>query len=324
MMFKIIVCTSLIYFAVFTALTAAEVSAQVGPPVLSFVPDGTGALRPLIGVAGAATIGAPLELGLSVVQLAIPPDHDYILATAEEIQSPIWLQLHEGTPAIRSLDGVSNIDRIAISPTGSAAAFLSESDGRIYSFVNLSRSPLAVSNFEIGGLGPTTAFAITDDGQTGLWGTSDGVSGSVFVLKALQQPRLIASTTHPSAIQFLLNGDSAIIADDIENEILWFSNGQVSTIATAADGILAPSALAVSRDNRKIFVGSSKAASVTKIETFTTVGEPVYCNCTLTGLYPTNTDSVFRLNTFTGRPILLFDGSLATSRITYVPVATQY
>jgi hypothetical protein len=296
----------------------------VGPPVLGFAPDSTGTLWPLIGIAGGATVGGPLDLGLSIIQSAIPPDHDYILATTEEIQSPIWLQLQDGTTAVQSFDGLSKIDRIAISPAGSAAAFFSESDARIYSFANLSRSPSAVGNFDVSGLGPFTAFAITDDGGTVLLGTSDGVSGSVLILKPSESPRLVASSSHPSALQFLLNSDSAIIADDVDNEILWLSNGQISTIATADDGIVAPTALALSRDNQKIFVASSKAASITTIGGLTAVSEPVYCNCSLSGLYPTNTDSVFRINNFSGGPILLLDGRSATSRIIYVPVATQY
>src|SRR5438552_811758 len=50
-------------------------------PVLGFVLDQSGGLRPLIGVAGAASVGDPLGLGFSVVQAAMPPNHDYILAS---------------------------------------------------------------------------------------------------------------------------------------------------------------------------------------------------------------------------------------------------
>jgi hypothetical protein len=322
-MFKIF-RTSLICLAFCASVAAAQVPARVAPPVLTFTTDSAGALRPLIGIARSATVGSPLDFGFSVLQSAIPPDQDYILATTAETPWPIRLELRDRTPVVRAFEGVSNINRIAISPAGSAAAFFSESDARIYSFVNLSQSPLAAGNFDVSGLGPLTALAIADDGKSVLLGTSDGTNGSIFLLKPSQAPQLVTSTNHPSAIQFLLKSDGAIVADDARNEILSVSNGQVSVIARMQDGISSPDALGISRDNQKVFVGNSKAGSITTIEGLANISTPVYCNCTLSGLYPTNTDSVFRITDFSGGPILLFDGNSSAARIVFVPVANQY
>src|SRR5215470_6445925 len=49
-------------------------------PVLGFVLDQSGGLRPVMGITGAASVGAPLNLGFSIAQAAMPPSHDYILA----------------------------------------------------------------------------------------------------------------------------------------------------------------------------------------------------------------------------------------------------
>src|SRR2546428_9018037 len=49
-------------------------------PVLGFIVDQSGGLRPVIGIAGSASVGAPLGLGFPVVRAAMPANHDYILA----------------------------------------------------------------------------------------------------------------------------------------------------------------------------------------------------------------------------------------------------
>ena len=322
-MFKIF-GSSLIYLSFLGSVASAQATARVAPPVLALTTDSAGALRPLIGIARAATVGTPLDFGFSLLQSAIPPDQDYILATTAESQWPIWLQLRDGTPSIRAFEGLANIDRIAISPTGSAAVFVSESDARIYSFTNLSQAPVPVGDFDVSGLGSLTALAIADSGKAVLVGTSDGANGSVFLLKPSQAPQFVSPAGHPSAIQFLLKSDSAIIADDVQNEILSVSGGQVSIIATKEDGIASPDALGISRNNQKIFVGDSKTGSITTIEGLSNVSGPVYCNCTLSGLHPTNTDSVFRITDFSGGPIFLFDGNSPDSEIVFVPVAAQY
>jgi hypothetical protein len=322
-MFKVF-SASLIYAAFWTSVASAQVPARVAPPVLALTTDSAGALRPLIGIARAATVGSPLEIGFSVVQSAISPDQGYILATTAEMPWPIRLQLHDGTQSIRAFEGLANITRIAVSPTGSAAAFFSESDARIYSFVNLAQSPSLVGDFDASGLGSLSALAIADDGKTVLLGTSGENNGSVFLLKPSRTPQLVTSISHPSAIQFLVKSDTAIIADNVQNEILWTSDGQVSVIAKAQDGIDSPEALGISRNNQKIFIGNSKSGSITTIEGLANISAPVYCNCTLTGLYPTNTDSVFRITDFSGGPVVLFDGNSAASQIVFVPVATQY
>ena len=313
---------SFVCLALFSGVASAQVSARVAPPVVGFVTDSTGALRPLIGIARAATVGSPLELELSILQSAVSPDQDYILATAAGTNAPIWLKLGGEEAAAQSLDGVANVRRIAISPAGSAAAFFNESDARISAFANLSRSPMSLGDFDISG--PVTSLAIADDGNSILIGISDGINGSVFLLKPSEAPRLIAATTHPSAMQFLRHSAGAIIADDVDNKILSFADGQVSILASAGDGILAPDALGISRDNQKVFVANSKAGSITTIDQTTAISPPVYCNCTLTGLHPMYADSVFRITDFSGGPVLLFDGSSAGSPIVFVPVAMQY
>lgn len=337
---------------------AQQTARPVTQPVLTFLQDNSGGLRPLIGIAGSASVGAPLDLGFGILQAAIPPDHDYVLATSNQSNWPLWLQVRDDTVTVRSIDPFSNhpdsgqaecepddadrpwgqrtsgcrrqtsqvdqaprIDRIALSSTGSAAAFFSESQGRIYTVGNLSQSPTLLGEFGVGA-GSVSAFGVSDDGQTLVVGVSDGSTGSLFLLNPNQAPRLIASMRHPSAIQFLHNSASAVIADDVDNKIYGLVDGQFFALATAKDGVSAPIAVAVSKDNQRTFVGSSDGA-VTTLGPYGAVSKPMYCNCALTGLHSTNIDSVFRLTDFSGGTVSLFDGGSRLSRMILVPVSSH-
>jgi len=327
-----------------------QVNASVNLPVLGFMTDGAGGLRPLIGIAGSASVGAPLNLGFEIVGAAMPPDHDYILAMTRDGNWPTLLQVRGNTIIVQpffnnfavqqkeciGLDSlerkqsrcmrwaptsVPKIDRIALSPTGSAAAFFSQAQGRIYAYGNLAQSPVLLTTFELGRSSSVNTLAISDDGRTVL--VADGDPSAVFLVAPQQAPRLIASLSHPAAIQFLRHSGDAIIADDVENRIYALSNGQVYSIAASEDGIAAPAGIAVSNDNRKVFVGNSQSSSVTTIGLDGTGITSTPCQCTLTVFQSTSADSVFRLTDFSGGPVLLFDGKAATPRMLFVRARAQ-
>jgi DNA-binding beta-propeller fold protein YncE len=181
-----------------------------------------------------------------------------------------------------------------------------------------------LGTFEVGAMGTVSAFGISDDGQTLVFGISDGASGSVYVIDSRQDPRLIASMHHPSAIQFLRNSANALIADDIDNSIYAFFGAQIYPIAGPADGIATPVGIAISNDNQKVFVGNAGTGSVTTIGLNGTGTQSAPCNCTLAELQPTSVDSVFELTGFSGGSISLFDGNSATPRMILVPVGAQF
>lgn len=354
-------------FGIFSVLalvgSAAPLRAQgsaipagsVSQPTLGFVVDGAHHLRPMIGVAGAASIGSALDVGMDVSQAAVPPAHDYILATGSPGSWPMMLQVRGGAITMQpnafvigqdqtgcdgsndddqagprrssrpvcsptaTVDPGAAIDQVALSPSGSGAAFYSSSAGRIYSFANVNQVPTLSGQFNVGALGTLSVFAVSDDGKTAVAGTSDGQTGALFVL-ATGRVRLVASMTHPAAIAFLHNSSDAVIADDATNTIYSLTDGQVFPIASAQDGFAQPNSIGVSNDNQRVFVGSSQSGSIMTIGPNGTISQALVCNCSLTGLFPTNTDSVFRLTDFSGGPVVLFDANRATPRITFVPL----
>jgi hypothetical protein len=328
-------------------------------PVLGFVLDQSGGLRPLIGVTGAASIGAPLGLNFPVAQVAMPPNHDYILAMTGNSSWPVLLQIRGNTVTVqpvasflgnsggratrcsepnsfddraRSACGVNSapvdapagIDAIAVSPTGSAAGLFSQSQGRIYAFGNLAQMPVAQGTFDTSPLGSVGTFGISDDGGTVIVGASTPNPGSLYLISSGQGPQLIGSIQHAAVIQFLRNNSSAIVADDVDNKIYQVASGQLYPIASASDGIATPAGIGISNDNQRVFVGNSASGAVTTINLNGAAAQSMPCNCALTGIQPTSADSVFELTGFSGGPISLFDGGSATPRMIFAPVRAQF
>lgn len=307
--------------------TSKAQTGAVTAPVLTYILDSAHHLRPLIGVVGAASVSNPVDVGFDVMQVAVPAAHDYLLATWSGSSWPILFQVHGSamTPQIGAFgNSQSHIDRVALSPSGFAAAFLSVSDHRIYIFKNLAQNAFSGGSVNISGIGPVSAFCISDDGNTVVIGVSDGQTGSLWVAKVGTQPVLITSMSHPSAITFVRYTTTALITDDITNTVYMLVDGQIFPIASAQDGISMPNGIAVSNDNVRYFVSNRQTGSVVTIMVDGTITPPVFCNCTISGLYPTNTDSVFRLTDFSGSSVLLFDANRATPRIAFVPVGSQF
>jgi len=335
-------------------------TASVRLPVLTFVLDGAGGLRPVIGIPGAASIGMPVELGFPVIRAAAAAN-DYILATSNEGAWPVLLQVRGNTINVRPVEAFSSlqdlreepgcaedepwparrrlptcradrgfspngitVDRVVLSPSGSAAAFFSASKQRAWAFTNLSQSPVLAGTFDVGGPGGITALAISDDGRTLAAGIADGDAGSLFIQNAGQPSQTIPGVSHAAAIEFLHNSDQAVIADDRVNTIYMLANRQLFSVANADNGISAPIALALSNDNRKIFIANSGSGSVVQIGPDGAIGQSRSCNCAVTGLHVTNTDGVYRLTDFSGGPIALLDASGAAPRITLVPVGASH
>ena len=328
-------------------------------PVLGFVLDQSSGLRPVIGITGSASVGAPLNLGFPVVQAAMPASHDYILAMTGNTPWPVLLQVRGNTIMVQQLGSFTGnastragrcyqvdalddrarnacdpnssssntlpgIDSIAVSPTGSVAGLFSVAQGRIYAYGNLSQTPSLLGTFDTSAIGNIGAFGISDDGSTVIAGGSSPNSGAIYQISSGQSAQLIGSLQHPASVQFFRNSSNAIVADDSGNSIYQFTNGQLVLIASANDGIATPAGIGISKDNQRVFVGNSGSGAVTTISLSGGAAQSLSCNCTLTGMQPTSADSVFEVTGFSGGPISLFDGGSAASRMVFVPVRAQF
>jgi WD40 repeat protein len=213
---------------------------------------------------------------------------------------------------------------MVLSSTGSAAALYSQAEARIYSLSNLGQEPSLVATIDTQSIGAINALAVSDDGQTIIAGAVSGTTTSLFALKSGQPSQALGTAGQVSAIRFLVDSSDAVVADSAENTIYRISGGQLFTLATASDGISNPNSIAVSNDNQRVFVGSGDSGSVTTLHLSGGPAEATLCHCAVTGLYPTNADSVFRVTDYSGGPVLLFDYSGTSPRMVFAPSSPQF
>src|SRR5271166_64503 len=100
--------------------------AQVGPPMLGWVPDRSRVLT-VYGIPPVAVVGPAIDVGRDLKLIAISPSQDYVLGTAAETGEALMIVSGQATP----LDGVTaGADQIVMSPRGTAAAFWFSSTSR--------------------------------------------------------------------------------------------------------------------------------------------------------------------------------------------------
>ena len=83
--------------------SASNGNPSVTLPVLGFALDQSGGLRPLIGITGSASVGAPIDLPLPIVKATMPGNHDYILAMTGGSTWPVLLQVRGNTINVSSM-----------------------------------------------------------------------------------------------------------------------------------------------------------------------------------------------------------------------------
>src|SRR5215217_6109562 len=124
---------------------AAE--SQLSGPVLGLVHDPANGLQPVVGVAGASTVGPPLDLTADYSKMVISPRHDYALAVSAS--NPSVMRVTAGDPVSVEPFGfpVSATGLMVLSPAGSAAAFEDRDRNRIQVIAGLPSAPVLAREF---------------------------------------------------------------------------------------------------------------------------------------------------------------------------------
>jgi DNA-binding beta-propeller fold protein YncE len=301
-------------------------SQSVRGPELGFVFDRTiGALRPIRGIPGAATLGDPVELDVTVAEVWIAPDQEFALAAGSENGRLLLLDFRSNRVQSAGI-GPDPIrpEFVAFSPSGRSAAMVDSDSREIRILVDLPNSPAFTTQYRL----PVDhdrvdSIAVSDDGTAALIGTR----GNVYVAHHGKIERL-QELRSPSALSFFRNSHDALIADADDNLIFFvrdvMSNAAESVaIASQRTGIVRPIAVQPSSDGRRVFVINARSASISVINLETGHTSRFPCFSKPVGLYPLRDASVFRLNELAGTPLMLFDARSDSARIVFVPAPTR-
>ena len=298
----------------------------ISPPILGFVFDPRAhAVQPILGIPGASLLGAPLDFSFNIADAATSPRQDYILVLTADNHALRLLRPARAGFSSNSIDGVMQaLDRVFISPTGSAAAVYRIADGLIQVVTGLPDSPAVQQVLLRANPGDMfSSVAISDDGTAVLAASSETDSPLLNVFGHDGVPRRLPLPGFISAMAFRPQTHDALIAYSQIHQVSLLRNAteaaEFQVLAGANDGVSAPVAVEFASRGLTAFVANSDTGNVTILDLTGGPARSISCDCRPTSLYRLSGDSLFRLNDPSSGPVLLLDGSGIQPRIVFVP-----
>ena len=299
-------------------------STTLGGPVTGFIFDApTGVLRPMLGIPGAAYLGAPLVSGVETASVA--PDGSAALVVQRDGRLMLCGSLRNGTAVTVAINGaIAGVDRFAWAGDGSAAAVYASKNGQAQILSHLAQTPAAGAAIDLSAV-PGQLTALAFDGQSIILGVS-GDSGGVFLAVSGGAPQRIAAASTPSAI--VLAGADLYFTDQQSQQIWQIQSygGKPATVLFASDsGISSPAGLQISADGQRLYVANagSRKLSVYDVATRSLL-ESLDLNFTPSRLDRFGDPSVFLLNDSGQGPLyVLSDGNPAKISVYFVPAPSH-
>ena len=304
--------------------TAAQ-NQFIAGPFLGFATDRGGeAIRPILGIPGAAIIGNRLDLGLGFRKAVISPQQNYALALRSEDDRPVIILLDADPPMMRPVtEELVAADEIAISPTGMSAVLYARSSGLVRLVRGLPEAPETIHEFDVTRIaGWPERMAVSDDGTLALLRFAEGSSSELWVADSTGSLWQAAFTSSSSMAFFPQSRDAIVTDDETQYVFLMLSVDGLATrvpLVSQIEGVTGYSAVAASRDARRIFVAGRESESIGVVDVETRTYTVVPCACRPEGLYGLMGTSVFRLNDSDGGLLAVLDASLPEAKIVVVP-----
>jgi hypothetical protein len=237
-------------------------SPSFGGPITGFVfSDSSGAIRPLLGIPGAAYVGSPVMTGLHAGSVA--PGGNWAFITKRRGNALIG-GLSQSLPATVSVPGMmEQADLIAWSRNGAYALLYDSPAGRLQRIQFSTSSGAADAPIDLSAWGKATTLTIDPTGQRIAFGVP---GGGVYLFNAGQQPVLVSPISQPTAIAFDDTGLHLYAADLASQQVLTFDSGGAqlpfASILHADGSASNPVGLAVSAGGRFLLVVDAASRSV--------------------------------------------------------------
>ncbi len=316
-------CALLSLVLALTTLSAPADSGdgRVAAPTSGFLFDSvSGAIRTLSGTPGVAFFSRPLEPG-SVSGALISPQQDYFLALKGDRRQVV---LGRPLPEATAIPGLPDApDSWILSPKGSAAALSYNSSNTILILTGLPLSPVIAARYDSSQLaGSMRLVAIREDAARLLVVVSTDSGAALMLLADGETQTPLGQVDAAVSAAFLASRDAAV-ADPLRNEVFLVreSEGGASRIplASGADGVSAPRAIAESADGRRIWVANTGSQSVISIDLESHLLRSSACSFPPTTLARLGHGAYFQLTDFTQESILVLDDSGSQPRILLIP-----
>jgi hypothetical protein len=282
-------------------------------------PDRKG-LRTEYGVTGAAYQG-PLTYNDGSYSGAAACMHKSLALLTTPSGALFSVSLPQGRPQAVAAGGIPKAS-IAFSPSCASALIFAAGNSRALLLQNLLSSPKSSSVSLPAGV---SSAAVSDSGSILVDVPEADGSASIELLaggsRSVQQ---ITVLSRFGGMAFLPGSDTALLADAAANSVIEAAhvtgNISLAQIASQADGVAQPVAIAVSADARFAAVANEKGSSVLWLD-LSGQSAPIQtvCRCSHTKLEPLAGNLVFRLNDEGSGTVWAFDGDASTPRVVFIP-----
>jgi len=292
------------------ATAAATLSAQIAAPLLGWLPEGA-QIRRMNGLPGAATLGAPVNVGHLLAHIAVSPSQNDVLASDAGTGEVLLIIPENGTGvSATTLNTPVSPDQIVASPRGSSAILWFSGAAQLEILSGLPGTP-TIRQIDASFLGASVntglnpnqpAIAVSDDGE---W-IAAASSAGVYQWGPDGVPRQLYGGSDAAALAFFTGSSQLAIATSTQLlSIVGSTPGNESATSVLYQGSFSPAGLAASFDNQAIVL-ADRNGKIYSIDAATNTPSIANCQCSPSGVFGLGGSS-FRLTSSSIGPVKLFD-----------------
>ena len=312
--------------AVSGAFPGSAGEAAASQPILGYTWDSNrGGLRTMLGVPGAATLSDNIVTTGPFTSAIFCLRKSYVLLTGSS-GSVYIMSLPNGEPTL--LTSPLAKQQVIVSPSCSKALVYAGGSSTGILIGGLPSTPqMEPLNFAtqgsivgaaVGDLGDVALAVLRSDGSTAiqLLSSSGGLSAPFSVLQTY------------GAMTFVPGSDTVLLGDSGANRVVMVSHPSTNPtsvqLASSADGVSQPLAIASSADGREAFVANAVGVPLLRLNLASTPAPAkVPCTCRPSELVPLSGNALFQVTDLSSGTIYALDGAPAVPRTLFIPASNS-
>jgi len=214
---------------------------------------------------------------------------------------------------------VSPASLIVFAPRGAYAAVFSLGSTSVTVVGGLPQAPVTNGITAVAAL---QGAAISDAGTLLLATSASNGSVAVTAINAAGTRTSLATLAGFGGMSFIAGSEDSLIADSAANTVARYHNGNAQTLATHANGLNQPFAVAASQDGHWAVAADKADASLLRIDlTLVTPPAQSTCACSPNQLSALNGNAVFELAAPAAAPGWMIEADSPTARVLFIPPA---
>ncbi len=299
-------------------------AAAASQPILGYTWDSHRAgLRTMLGVPGAAVLSDSVIASGPFTSAVLCLRKSYVLL-ADSSGSVSIMSLPNGEPSLIT-SAIAN-PQVMVSPSCTRALVYARGSSTGLLIGGLPSTP-EVEPVNIATPGSIAGVAVGDSGDVALAVLRTDGSTAVQLLSssgALSAPLSVVQKY--GAMTFVPGSDTVLVADSVANKVVMVShpstNPSAAQLASSADGVSQPLAIASSADGREAFVANAVGVPLLRLDLATTSAPAkVPCACRPSELIPLSGNALFQVSDLSSGTIFALDGASAVPRTLFIPAS---